>query len=71
MRGNLDDLAAEGIRFHRHYTDSTCSPTRVGLLTGLTLIFALAADFLLAPALLILVTRTRYGRTLTERWSRA
>ncbi len=42
-----------------------------GLLTGLTLIFALAADFLLAPALLILVTRTRYGRTLTERWSRA
>ncbi len=42
-----------------------------GLLTGLTLIFALAADFLLAPALLILVTRTRYGRRLTERWSRA
>ena len=42
-----------------------------GLLTGLTLIFALLADFLLAPAILMLVTRTSYGRTLTERWSGA
>ena len=42
-----------------------------GFLTGTTLIFALAADFLLAPALLTLVTRTRYGRSLAERWSQA
>ncbi len=40
-----------------------------GMLTGLTLIFALLADFLFAPALLVLVTRTAYGRQLTERWS--
>ena len=40
-----------------------------GLLTGVTLILALLADFLLAPALLVLVTRTSYGRTLTEKWS--
>ncbi len=39
-----------------------------GLLTGVALILALLADFLLAPALLVLVTRTSYGRTLTERW---
>jgi predicted RND superfamily exporter protein len=40
-----------------------------GLLTGVTLILALMADFLLAPALIVLVTRTSYGRVLTERWS--
>ena len=39
-----------------------------GLLTGITLILALMADFLLAPALIVLVTRTSYGRVLTERW---
>lgn len=32
---SLDRLAREGVRFSRHYTDSTCSPTRAGLLTGL------------------------------------
>lgn len=32
---NIDALAAEGTNFTRHYTDATCSPTRVGLLTGL------------------------------------
>jgi arylsulfatase A-like enzyme len=31
---NLDALAAEGVRFTRHYVDSTCSPTRAGILTG-------------------------------------
>ena len=39
-----------------------------GLLTGLTLIFALAADFLLAPAIMELAIRTKYGRSLAERW---
>ena len=39
-----------------------------GLLTGLALIFALLADFLLAPAMLVLVIRTRYGRSLTLKW---
>ncbi|MCH8844357.1 MAG: MMPL family transporter [SAR324 cluster bacterium] len=40
-----------------------------GLLTGLTLIFALASDFFLAPALLTLVTKTKYGSSLATRWS--
>ena len=31
---NLDQLAAEGVRFTRHYVDSTCQATRVGMLTG-------------------------------------
>ncbi|MEE4145294.1 MAG: sulfatase-like hydrolase/transferase [Halieaceae bacterium] len=31
---NLDQLAAQGIRFTRHYTDATCTVTRVGILTG-------------------------------------
>ena len=31
----LDKLAANGISFSRHYTDSTCSPSRVALLTGM------------------------------------
>ncbi len=42
-----------------------------GMLTGLTLIFALLADFLLAPAIMVLVTRTSYGRIPSERWSGA
>lgn len=32
---NLNTLAEQGVQFTRHYTDATCSPTRVGLLTGL------------------------------------
>lgn len=32
---HLDRLAAEGVRFTRHYTDSTCTATRVGVLTGM------------------------------------
>ena len=40
-----------------------------GLLTGVTLIFALLSDFLLAPAMLELVIRTNYGRGLAEKWS--
>lgn len=32
---NLDRLAAQGISFSRHYTDSSCSPSRVALLTGM------------------------------------
>ncbi len=39
-----------------------------GLLTGLALLFALLADFLLAPAMLTLLTRTRYGREVALRW---
>jgi len=39
-----------------------------GLLTGVTLVFALAADFMLAPAVMELVTRTRHGRGITRRW---
>jgi arylsulfatase A-like enzyme len=31
---NLDRIASQGVRFTRHYVDSTCSPTRVGILTG-------------------------------------
>ena len=39
-----------------------------GLLTGVALLLALAADFLLAPALMILILRTEYGRNLAARW---
>ena len=39
-----------------------------GLLTGIVLILALAADFLLAPALLTLIGRTRAGRGIYARW---
>jgi hypothetical protein len=39
-----------------------------GLLTGATLVFALLADFLLAPAILTLVTRTEFGRQVAARW---
>lgn len=31
---NMDMIAQEGVRFDRHYTDSTCSPTRSALLSG-------------------------------------
>ena len=30
----LDQLASEGLRFTRHYTESSCTPSRVALLTG-------------------------------------
>ena len=30
----LDQLSKEAVRFRRHYTDSTCSPSRASLLTG-------------------------------------
>lgn len=30
----IDQLSRESIRFRRHYTDSTCSPSRASLLTG-------------------------------------
>ena len=39
-----------------------------GLLTGLALLFALLADFFLAPAMLALVIRTRYGREVALPW---
>jgi arylsulfatase A-like enzyme len=32
---NLDRLARDGISFSRHYTDSSCSPSRAALLTGM------------------------------------
>ncbi len=31
---NLDRLAREGLKFTQHYATPTCTPTRVGLLTG-------------------------------------
>lgn len=31
---NLDQLAREGAVFRRHYADSTCTPSRVAILTG-------------------------------------
>lgn len=31
---NIDRLAATGIRFERHYVMPTCTPTRVGLMSG-------------------------------------
>jgi len=31
----IDDLASGGVRFTRHYTDSTCSPSRAALLSGM------------------------------------
>ncbi len=31
---NLDALAREGLRFSRHYTESSCAPSRAALLTG-------------------------------------
>ncbi|MGI9294131.1 MAG: sulfatase-like hydrolase/transferase [Pseudomonadales bacterium] len=31
----LDSIALSGMRFTRHYTESSCSPTRAALLTGL------------------------------------
>ncbi len=31
---NLDDFARQGIRFTRHYTESSCAPSRAALLTG-------------------------------------
>lgn len=30
----LDQLSRDSVRFRRHYTDSTCSPSRASLLTG-------------------------------------
>ncbi len=31
---NIDRLAGEGVRFEQHYVMPTCTPTRVGLMTG-------------------------------------
>lgn len=31
---NIDRLAREGVRFSHHYAMATCTPTRVGLMTG-------------------------------------
>jgi len=31
---NLERLAREGVSFHRHYADATCTPSRVAILTG-------------------------------------
>ena len=42
-----------------------------GLLTGTTLIIALLGDFLLAPAMLELITRTERGARICGRWCKA
>lgn len=34
MTPNIDQLASEGIRFEQHYVTPTCTPTRVGLMSG-------------------------------------
>ncbi|MDG2274075.1 MAG: sulfatase-like hydrolase/transferase [Halioglobus sp.] len=31
---NMVDLAQQGVAFRRHYADATCTPSRVGILTG-------------------------------------
>ncbi len=31
---HINELAKQGILFKNHYTDATCSPTRVGIMTG-------------------------------------
>jgi len=31
---NLDKLAAQSVRLQRHYVMPTCTPTRIGLMTG-------------------------------------
>ncbi|MHC4521816.1 MAG: sulfatase family protein, partial [Planctomycetota bacterium] len=31
---NIDALARDGVRFSRHYVMPTCTPTRIGLMTG-------------------------------------
>ena len=31
---NIDQLARDGVRFTRHYTDTVCEPSRIALLTG-------------------------------------
>ena len=31
----LDEIAARGVRYTRHYAESSCTPSRVALLTGM------------------------------------
>jgi predicted RND superfamily exporter protein len=47
---------------------SVLSMVNFGRLVGITLIVALLADVLLAPAMLELYTRTARGRRTAERW---
>jgi predicted RND superfamily exporter protein len=42
-----------------------------GVVTGISLILALLADFFLAPAMMELVTRAQFGRALANRWAAA
>lgn len=70
---NLDRLAAQGVSFQRHYTESSCSTSRAALLTGMNptrvgfhpVGLALPADIATLPELL---RRNGYHTALFGKW---
>jgi arylsulfatase A-like enzyme len=73
---NLDRLAAEGARLNWHYVYTTCSPTRVGLLTGrcpsrFGVLSPLGATTKVTPADVQLPQQLRrlgYGTHISGKW---